>query len=200
RQEKERAKVERDQEKRRADLAVSEKDRLQIELDRERQEKERAQSEKDRENQRANSAEELTGIFQQQVERTHSEVTRLTIEVARLNQELLRRETVPSTPKAQPKQTPVPTPKPKQSLIQVTSSPQPITVNLQVPTGMSGHKEQNIFMKDNTKALCTIASDPIISDGIVYFESVFEKNDGRFYGFGLIIQILKNIELIEQQS
>ncbi|KAA6383786.1 MAG: putative serine/threonine-protein kinase Nek6 [Streblomastix strix] len=192
RQEKERAQVELNRaniEKDRLQIELNraniEKDRLQAELNRERQEKERAQTEKDREKQRTNSAEELTGIFQQQVERTHSEVTRLTTENQQLKAELSRRETVPSTPKAQLKQTPVPTPKPKQaSLIQVTSSPQPITVNLQVPTGMSGHKEQNIFKHDNTEAHCTITSDPIISDGIVYYESVFENHGGGYY-FGI---------------
>ncbi|KAA6385083.1 MAG: hypothetical protein EZS28_019390 [Streblomastix strix] len=185
--EKEKAIAEKNQEKRRADLAVSDKDRLQVELDRERQEKERAQSEKDQEKQRANSAEELTGMFQQQVERAQNQVTRLTTENQQLKEELSRRETVPSTPKAQLKQTPVPTPKPKQaSLLQVTSSPQPITVNLQVPTGMPGHKEQNIFKHDNTLADYTITSDPIISDGIVYYETVFEKHDGGYvFGIGI---------------
>ncbi|KAA6368766.1 MAG: hypothetical protein EZS28_035707, partial [Streblomastix strix] len=37
---------------------------------------------------------------------------------------------------------------------------------------------------DNTEALCTITSDPIISDGIVYYETVFEKHEGGF-GFAL---------------
>ncbi|KAA6380498.1 MAG: hypothetical protein EZS28_023975 [Streblomastix strix] len=198
RQEKERAQVERDQEKRRAGLAVSEKDRLQVELnkantendrlqvelnrantekdrlqvelDRERQEKDRIQhefnrsnTEKDQEKRRAIIAEEEKQKAQSErdqekrrADTEHDEVIRLTAEVLRLNQ----------------------------SLLQVTSSPQPITVNLQVPTGMSGHKEQNIFKHDNTNAACTITSDPIISDGIVYYESVFEKHDGP-YGFGI---------------
>ncbi|KAA6320136.1 MAG: hypothetical protein EZS28_054726, partial [Streblomastix strix] len=67
-----------------------------------------------------------------------------------------------------------------------TSSPEPITVNIQVPTGMSGHKEQKIFKHDNTEAKCTITSDPIISDGIVYYESVFEKHyGGNPFGIGI---------------
>ncbi|KAA6362842.1 MAG: hypothetical protein EZS28_041631, partial [Streblomastix strix] len=186
RQEKQRAQSEKDRLQVELNRANTDKDRLQVELDRERQEKERAQSEKNQEKQRANNAEELTAVFQQQVERTHSEVTRLTTENQQLKAELSRRETVPSTPKVQLKQTPVPTPKPKQSLIQITSSPQPITVNLQVPTGMSGHKKQNIFKHDNTEAYCTITSDPIISDGIVYYETVFEKHDGNWaFGIGI---------------
>ncbi|KAA6374123.1 MAG: hypothetical protein EZS28_030350 [Streblomastix strix] len=49
---------------------------------------------------------------------------------------------------------------------------------------MPGHKKQNIFKHDNTEAKCTITSDPIISDGIVYYETVFEKHDGQ-YAFGI---------------
>ncbi|KAA6386799.1 MAG: hypothetical protein EZS28_017675 [Streblomastix strix] len=177
RQEKERAQVERDQEKRRADLAVSDKDRLLGELN-------IANTQIDQEKQRANNAEEITGIFQQQVETTQSEVTRLTSEVRRLNQVPQIRQIAPSTPKVQPKQTPFPPPPPKQALIQVTSSPQPITVNLQVPSGMPGHKDRNRFSHDDTRAACAISTDPIISEGIVYYESVFEKHDG-FYGFGI---------------
>ncbi|KAA6359305.1 MAG: hypothetical protein EZS28_045168, partial [Streblomastix strix] len=198
RQEKERAQVElnrtqnelnrerseKDQQKRRADT-------LQVELIRERSEKDqqkrradsaqvelnRANTQIDQEKQRANNAEELTRIFQSQVETTQSEVTRLSSEVRRLNQVLQISETVPSTPKAQLKQTPIPTPKPKQALLQVTSSAQAITVNLQVPSGMSGHKDANRFTHDNTLASCAISTDPIISEGIVYYESVFEKHD-----------------------
>ncbi|KAA6367593.1 MAG: hypothetical protein EZS28_036880 [Streblomastix strix] len=46
---------------------------------------------------------------------------------------------------------------------------------------MSGHKEQNIFKHDNTQARCTITSEPIISDGIVYYETIFEMHDGGYY-------------------
>ncbi|KAA6363954.1 MAG: hypothetical protein EZS28_040519, partial [Streblomastix strix] len=176
-----------------------EKERAQFELNRERSEKDqqkrradsaqvelnRANTQIDQENQRANNAEELTRIFQQQVETTQSEVTRLSSEVRRLNQELSRRETDPSTPKAQLIQTPVPNTKPKQALIQVTSSAQAISVNLEVPSGMNGHKEQNRFNHDNTEAFCTISTDPIISEGIVYYESVFENHDGNVFGIGI---------------
>ncbi|KAA6371251.1 MAG: hypothetical protein EZS28_033220, partial [Streblomastix strix] len=177
---KEKALAEKDQEKRRADLAVTEKDRLQvelnrertekyqekrradsaqIELNRERTEKERAQVEKDSEKRRADSAQ--------------VEVTRLTTEIARLNQELLRREAV-KTPKA------------KQTLLQVTSSAQAITVNLQVPSGMRGQKDANRFTHDDyTDADCTILTYPIISEGIVYYESVFEKHENWSFEIGI---------------
>ncbi|KAA6369141.1 MAG: hypothetical protein EZS28_035332, partial [Streblomastix strix] len=38
---------------------------------------------------------------------------------------------------------------------------------------------------DNTGGKCTITSDPIISDGIVYYESVFEKHDRYNFGIGI---------------
>ncbi|KAA6382827.1 MAG: hypothetical protein EZS28_021646 [Streblomastix strix] len=174
-----RERTEKDQEKRRADLAVSDKDRLQVELN-------RAFTQKDQEKQRANNAEELTRIFQSQVETTQSEVTRLSSEVRRLNQVLQIRETVPSTPKAQLKQTPLPAPKPKQSLMKVTSSAQAITVNLQVPSGMHGYKDANSFIHDNSRTFCTISTETIISEGIVYYESVFEKHDeNSVFGIGI---------------
>ncbi|KAA6370607.1 MAG: hypothetical protein EZS28_033866, partial [Streblomastix strix] len=190
---KEKAITEKDKEKKRADLAVSEKDRLQVELNRERsekdQEKRRAdttQAELDIQKTKTNESQELVRVFQQQVETTQSEVTRLSSEVRRLNQVLQIRETVPSTPKAQLKQTLVPTPKPKQSILQVTSSAQAIIVNLQVPSGMHGHKDRNRFNHNNTVAACTISTDPIISEGIVYYESEFEKHDGEWvFGIGI---------------
>ncbi|KAA6388199.1 MAG: putative serine/threonine protein kinase, partial [Streblomastix strix] len=125
-----RERTEKDQEKRRADLAVSEKELLQVELDRERQER-------DQEKRRADTE--------------HAEVIRLTAEVLRLNQSLL----------------------------------QAITVNLQVPSGMNGHKDANRFTHDSTNACCTISTDPIISEGIVYYESEFEKHDGGLWSFGI---------------
>ncbi|KAA6374940.1 MAG: putative Serine/threonine protein kinase [Streblomastix strix] len=71
-------------------------------------------------------------------------------------------------------------------LFKATSSPQPITVNLQVPTGMRGHKDRNIFIHDdNTLADCTISTDPIISEGIVYYETVFEKDDRWPFALGI---------------
>ncbi|KAA6365729.1 MAG: hypothetical protein EZS28_038745 [Streblomastix strix] len=208
-----RERSEKDQQKRRADSAQVElnranaqkerekleKERAQFELNRERTEKDqqkrradsaqvelnRAKTQIDQEKQRTNNAEELTRIFQSQVETTQSEVTRLTSEVRRLNQVLQIRETVPSTPKAQLKQTPVPTPKPKQAILQVTSSAQAITVNLRVPSGISGHKDANRFNHDNTLANCTISTDPIISEGIVYYESVFENHDNQGFAVGI---------------
>ncbi|KAA6377056.1 MAG: putative serine/threonine-protein kinase Nek6 [Streblomastix strix] len=212
-QEKIKALAERDGEKLEKERAQVELNRAQAELNRERSEKDqqkrradsaqielnRANTQIDQEKQRANNAEEQTRIFQSQVETSQSEVTRLSSEVRRLNQVLQIRETVPSTPKAQLKQTPVPTPKPKQALLQVTSSAQTITVNLEVPSGMPGHKDRNRFIHDDyTVAHCTISTDQIISEGIVYYESVFEKHDGEWV-FGLIIQNIMNRELIEQQ-
>ncbi|KAA6396684.1 MAG: hypothetical protein EZS28_007787, partial [Streblomastix strix] len=157
-QEKERAQVElirerteKDQEKRRADSAQVELnrantqiDRLQVELDREIQEK-------DQEKQRANNTEELTRIFQSQVETTQSEVTRLSSEVARLNQELQRRETVPSTLLAQVQQIPVPNPKPKQTLLQITSSPQATPVEEEKKSEIKDDKETKGESKDKDK-------------------------------------------------
>ncbi|KAA6350295.1 MAG: hypothetical protein EZS28_051898, partial [Streblomastix strix] len=93
------------------DRVIQERDRLSIELDQER-------TEKDNQKRRTDSSQELVRIFQSQVEITQTEVTRLTAEVTRLNQELSRRETVPATPKAQLKRTPILTPKPKQALLQ----------------------------------------------------------------------------------
>ncbi|KAA6360336.1 MAG: hypothetical protein EZS28_044137, partial [Streblomastix strix] len=39
--------------------------------------------------------------------------------------------------------------------------------------------------KDNTWANCTITSDPIISDGVVYYETVFEKHENWDFGIGI---------------
>ncbi|KAA6361924.1 MAG: hypothetical protein EZS28_042549 [Streblomastix strix] len=55
-------------------------------------------------------------------------------------------------PKASSKQQPKPVPKIQQIQRQVTSSPQPITVNLEVPSGMHGHMNRSRFMKDDTYA------------------------------------------------
>ncbi|KAA6376568.1 MAG: hypothetical protein EZS28_027906 [Streblomastix strix] len=162
---KEKAITEKDQEKRRADLAISEKDRLQVKLNREKQEKERAQVELNRTN-------ALVDLERRRADSALNEVTRLTTE----NQQL----------KAQLKLTPVPTQKPKQALLQVTSSAQAITVNLEVPSGMHGHKDANRFTHDDTVADCTISTDPIISEGIVYCEYVFKKHDRPFaFGIGI---------------
>ncbi|KAA6376418.1 MAG: putative serine/threonine-protein kinase Nek4 [Streblomastix strix] len=143
-QEKERAQVElirerteKDQEKRRADTA-------QVELN-------RANTQIDQEKQRTNNAEELTRIFQSYVETTQSEVTRLTSEVTRLNRELQIRETVPSTLQTQLKQIPVPTPKPKQQLLQVTSSPQATPVEEEKKSEIKDDKETKDESKDKNK-------------------------------------------------
>ncbi|KAA6403260.1 MAG: hypothetical protein EZS28_001203 [Streblomastix strix] len=53
-------------------------------------------------------------------------------------------------PKPSSKQQPKPVPKIQQIQQQITSSPQPITVNLEVPSGMPGHKDENRFIHDNT--------------------------------------------------
>ncbi|KAA6397075.1 MAG: putative kinase domain protein [Streblomastix strix] len=162
----------------------AERDRLQVELDREKRRADSIQVQLARQIAKTDSSQELVRIFQSQVETTQTENQRLTAEVTRLNHELSRRETILATPKAQPKQTPTPTLKPKQALLQIISSSQPITVNLNVPIGMNGHKEQNIFIHDITNNACTISTNPVISDGIVYFETVFENHEG-LQGFGI---------------
>ncbi|KAA6358776.1 MAG: hypothetical protein EZS28_045697, partial [Streblomastix strix] len=158
-----RANTEKDQEKRRADLVASEKELLQVELDRERQEKdresqekERALNERDRLQVELNRANTEKDQEKRRADSAQSKVIRLIAEITRLNQ----------------------------SLLQVTSSAQAITVNLQVPSGMHGHKDANRFIHDNTNKDCTISIDPIISEGIVYYESVFENHDGNG-GFGI---------------
>ncbi|KAA6309774.1 MAG: hypothetical protein EZS28_056439, partial [Streblomastix strix] len=50
---------------------------------------------------------------------------------------------------------------------------------------MHGHKDANRFNHDNTLACCAISTDPIISEGIVYYESVFEKHDRWTFGIGI---------------
>ncbi|KAA6361270.1 MAG: hypothetical protein EZS28_043203, partial [Streblomastix strix] len=88
-------------------------------------------------------------------------------------------------PKPSSQQQPKPALKLQQIQQSVTSSAQAITVNLEVPSGMPGHKDANRFMKDNTIADCTISTDPIISEGIVYYESVFENHENSTYYFGI---------------
>ncbi|KAA6372097.1 MAG: hypothetical protein EZS28_032375, partial [Streblomastix strix] len=187
-----RERTEKDQVKRRADLAVSELDIQKT---------------------KTNESQELVRVFQQQVETTQSEVTNLTTENQHLRAELSRREILPSTAKAQVQQMPfvqpdaflgvqigqssiVPKPSSKQQPISipklqqiqqsVTSSAQTITVNLQVPSEMHGHKDRNRFNHDDTGYSCTISTDPIISERIVYYESVFENLDeGNLFAIGI---------------
>ncbi|KAA6384866.1 MAG: hypothetical protein EZS28_019607 [Streblomastix strix] len=78
-------------------------------------------------------------------------------------------------PKSSSKQQPKPVPKIQQIQRQVTSSPQSITVNLEVPSGMPGHKDENGFIHDNTVEFCIGIAD----SSVVFQPNKWPNEDGN---------------------
>ncbi|KAA6375862.1 MAG: hypothetical protein EZS28_028611, partial [Streblomastix strix] len=136
---------------------LNERDRVIEERNRLQEELNRIQKELNRERQEKERAQVEKDQEQRRADTEHDEVIHLTAEITRLNQ----------------------------SLLQVTSSAQAITVNLEVPSGMHGLKDANRFTHDNTAASCVISTNPVISEGIVYYESVFENHEKYSFGIGI---------------
>ncbi|KAA6359610.1 MAG: hypothetical protein EZS28_044864 [Streblomastix strix] len=169
----ERALAERDRER-------IEKDRLQVELDSERiekdQQKRRAdttQSELDKLVTKTNESQEVVNAFQQQIEITQSEVTRLTTENQNLKAELSKLRPLTTSPKQQSRSEP----KHQQIIRSIPPSLNPNMLVSIIPDEEVAYQEGlKIVHKDNQNK-CTVAFNPIISNGIVRFGGFFEDSD-----------------------
>ncbi|KAA6365307.1 MAG: putative cmgc ck2 family, partial [Streblomastix strix] len=73
----------------------------------------------------------------------------------------------------------------EQALQHMTSFPQSIEVILNVPNGMNGSQQGRIFLHDTSNESCTISADQVTSEGVEYFEVVYQNVENDF-GMGIV--------------
>ncbi|KAA6374133.1 MAG: hypothetical protein EZS28_030341 [Streblomastix strix] len=118
-------------------------------------------------------------------EHAQLEVIRLSDEISRLKHQLSIKASINTTPTSKSKQTqakPKASQTPKQAEVQF---PQQIQVRHIIPSRTNGWSQNKKFFNDNSGESCTIATEPIIQDGIVYYEVVETQFNERFYSFGV---------------
>lgn len=59
------------------------------------------------------------------------------------------------------------------------------------PPGTCGHSKRNKFIHDDSTKYCTIASNPIIDSGIVYYEAIIENSEKDTFRLFLLSKYYK---------